>query len=150
MLPLYRHKPKTMHYFKNVCHLNLLSIAVINTLIRNNLMKKGFILAYHYNPLWRGILAGTQGRSLEAGTEAKAMREWCFLVLSRWLAHAAFWYCSRPPNSGFTLRLIWSIFTIEGSSSQTTLACNKLTKLTSTLAYHQTLSSLSFRTALNT
>jgi hypothetical protein len=55
----------------------LLFIAVINTMIRCNLGRKGFIwlILPCHNPPLREVGAGAQGRNLEEGTEADNTEE---------------------------------------------------------------------------
>jgi hypothetical protein len=44
------------------------------------------------------IMAGSQGRNLEEGTEAEAMKEYCLLICSPWLYSVSFLNNTGPPD----------------------------------------------------
>ena len=48
---------------------NLFPVAMLNTITQSNFGRKGFTLAYKL----QSIISGSQGRNLEAGTEAEAI-----------------------------------------------------------------------------
>ena len=53
-----------------------------------------------YSPSLSEVKAGTQGRNLEAETEAETTEEHCLVACFFWLAHPAFLYNSGPPALG--------------------------------------------------
>jgi hypothetical protein len=57
----------------------------------------GLISAYNVEC----IMKGNQGRNLEAGTNAEAIKEYCLLAWSPWLAQPAFVYHPGPPYPGW-------------------------------------------------
>lgn len=64
---------------------------------------KGFILTYSYTSRFviEGNWAGTQGKGLEAGTEAEILDEYQLLTWSPCLVHPDFLYYPGPvPKSG--------------------------------------------------
>lgn len=65
---------------KGFC-MGFLSIAVINTIIKSNMRRKGFMTSYslYYSPSLREVREGTQ-RSLKAGTGANTTKEHCLLA----------------------------------------------------------------------
>ena len=67
------------------CSLDLIFVAVIDTMTESNLGRKGFITAHSCG----SITKGSQGRNLEAGTETEAMEEHCSLGCFSLLAQPA-------------------------------------------------------------
>jgi hypothetical protein len=51
------------------------------------------------------ITKGSQRRNLEAGVAAEAMKGYCLVAYSSWLAQPAFLYNSGPLTLGWTLPL---------------------------------------------
>jgi hypothetical protein len=85
---------------------------------KSRLRKKGFISDYSfYSPSSREVRAGTQGKNLETGTDAEAMRSatyWC-------VPHMACSTCFLTPSettvshSGrgiFSIKVLSSLFTL--------------------------------------
>lgn len=61
-------------------------------MIINNLRKKGFLFSLQlsgHTPSPREVKTGTQGRNLEAGSDAESMEECCPLDCSPWLTQPA-------------------------------------------------------------
>ena len=48
-------------------------MAVIKTMAKSNLRRKGFVLSYSLQPVVKGSQGRTQGRNLEEGTEAESI-----------------------------------------------------------------------------
>lgn len=62
---------------------SLLSIAVIKT--KSNFGRKGLISPYSLQPFMEEAKERTQGRNLEVGAEAEAMKEGCLVACFLWL-----------------------------------------------------------------
>ena len=48
--------------------------------MESNLGRTGFSWLSGYSPPWKAVMAGTQGRDLEAGGDVEAMEEGCLLA----------------------------------------------------------------------
>ena len=66
------------------------SSAVVNTMTKSSLGGAGLFLSTVYSPSSGEIRSGTQGRNLEAGTQAESVEELCSLACSSQLAQPAF------------------------------------------------------------
>ena len=62
---------------------------------------KDFFYLTAYSLPWRKIKVESQGRNLEAGTEAESVEECCSLDCSPWLAQPAFIYNPGPSAQGW-------------------------------------------------
>lgn len=70
------------------CLSQFLAVAVINTMIKNNLGRKGTISGYSCSPSRKKVRSGTTGRNLEAGIE-EAVEECLFTGLFTLLSYRA-------------------------------------------------------------
>lgn len=77
------------------CRPGLLSGTVINTMTQSNLGRKGLLVKSRLH----SITEGSQGRNLDAGTEAETIEGHCLLTCSPWLLHC-FLIQSRPTCLG--------------------------------------------------
>ena len=84
--------------------LGWVSIAVVKHHDQKQLGKKRFCFSIKFSghtPSLRGDRAGTQGRSLESGTEAEAVEEDCLLACSSWVTQSVFFlYKLRSTSPG--------------------------------------------------
>lgn len=79
---------------------SFVSTVVINTMIKGNLGRKGFIHLTVYSLTWRKVRTGSRDRKLESGTDAETMKECCLLACFPWLAQSASWYNPGQPLQG--------------------------------------------------
>lgn len=120
---------------------------------QSNLGKSGFIWGVHHF-----IIEESQGRNLEAGSDAEAMEEYCLQACSSWLAQPSSYRTKdHQPRDGTTHRGLGppifiinkkmcthlrrgqsdrGCFSVEAPSSQMTLACVKLTKSQTTFLFY--------------
>lgn len=78
-------------YEENQTHIHIrlssrISVAVIDTITKSSMARKGFISPYGLD----SILEGSQCRNLEAEPEAETTRKCCLLAFYLWLAQPAF------------------------------------------------------------
>lgn len=82
---------------------SMLSLACYccDKLWENNLGKKGLFQFIVYSLSGREVMTGTQGRNVEAGSEAEDLGECCWLVCSPWLVHPVLLYIQGPLSQGW-------------------------------------------------